>query len=353
MAERIGQPQQQVDDGNGSPVSAGPEGSDALNRRRFIAAGIAAAIDWRVASGAPRPNVRVGYLELVKESDGERLYREFVEGLQSHGYVEGRNLRLVRRSAGARLERLRPLAAELAAAKVDVILAASTEAARSAKIAAPGIATVFVISGDPVLEGLVGSVSRPQGHLTGLTSRSEDLTAKRLQILKEAFPGIRTVGLVGTNISMSGVKFDGAARRLQLDILQFPVQQFDDYRDAAAAIARSAADAVLVVEDADAVTNLYAFVRLMMATRRPVMFNADLFVEGSEGFGLMAYGVSLRQQYRRAAYFAARLLEGAKPSDLPVEFPTRYELTVNARSAEEYSITLPREFLLRADRVIR
>ena len=324
-----------------------------MNRRRLIAGGIAAALAWRPAIGAPRPNARVGYLELVREPDGERLYGEFVEGLRSHGYVEGRNLRLLRRSAGARPERLRPLAAELAAAKVDVIFAASTEAARSAKIAAPGLATVFVISGDPVLEGLVGSVSRPQGHLTGLTSRSEDLTAKRMQILKEAFPGIRAVALVGSNLSIAGVRFDDAARRLQLDVLQFPVQQFDDYRDAAAAVARSAADAVLVVEDADAVTNLYAFVRLMMATRRPVMFNADVFVDGNEGFGLMAYGVSLRQQYRRAAYLAARLLEGAKPSDLPVEFPTRYELVVNVRAAEEYSITLPRELLLRADRVVR
>lgn len=323
-----------------------------MNRRRLLAASIAVAIAWHPAIGAPRPNARVGYLELVKESDGESLYREFVEGLQSEGYVEGRNLRMVRRSAGAQLERLRYLAAELGAEKVDVILAASTEAARSAKVGAPGIATVFVISRDPVLEGLVGSLSRPQGYLTGLTSRSEDLTAKRLQILKEAFPRIHTVAVVGSNLSVSSVKFDEAARRLQLDILQFPVHQFDDYRDAAAAIARSAADAVLVVEDADAVTNLYAFVRLMMATRRPVMFNADVFVEG-QGFGLMAYGVSLRQQYRRAAHFAARLLDGAKAAELPVEQPTRYELVVNLRVAEEYAIVLPRELLLRADRVIR
>jgi putative ABC transport system substrate-binding protein len=321
-----------------------------MNRRRFIAASVAVAIVWRPAIGAPRPDARVGYLDLVTESDGEMLYREFVEGLQGHGYVEGRNLRMERRSAAAKPERLRNLAAELGAAKVDVILATSADAARQAKFGAPGIPTVFVTSGDPVLEGLVASLSRPQGYLTGLTTRGEDLTAKRLEILKEAFPRIRTVAVVGSNVSISRVAFDEAARRLQLGILQFPIQHFDDYRDAAAAIARSAADAVLVVEDADAVTNLTAFVRLMMATRRPVMFNADVFVEE---FGLMAYGVSLRQQYRRAAYFAARLLEGAKPSDLPVEQPTRYELVVNRRAAEEYAIVLPSELLLRADRAIR
>jgi len=321
-----------------------------MNRRRLIAASIAVAIAWRPAIGAPRPNARVGYLELVKESDGEMLYREFVEGLQGQGYLEGRNLRMVRRSAGAKPERLRHLAAELGAAKVDVILATSADAARQVKFGAPRIPTVFVTSGDPILEGLVASLSRPQGYLTGLTTRGEDLTAKRLEILKEAFPKIRTVAVVGSNVSISRVAFDEAARRLQLGILQFPVHQFDDYRDAAAAIARSSADAVLVVEDADAVTDLYIFVRLMMATRRPVMFNADDFVDNH---GLMAFGVSMRQQYRRAAHFAARLLEGAKPSDLPVEQPTRYELVINLRVAEEYSIVLPRELLMRADRVIR
>lgn len=322
-----------------------------MDRRQAIVAGIAFATGWRTANGAPKTNAGVGYLEFVKASDGERLYREFVEGLASHGYAEGRNLRMLRRSADARNERLRSLAPELAAAKVDVILATTPEAARSAKVGAPGIATVFVIAADPVLEGLVTNLSRPQGSLTGLVTRGEDLTAKRLQILKEAFPKIRTVALVGSNLAMSRVAFDEAARRLQLGILQFPVHRFDDYRDAAAAIARSAADAVLVVEDADEVTNLYAFTRLMMATRKPVMFNADVFVEGSEGFGLMAYGVSLRQQYRRAADLVARLLEGAKPSAIPVEFPTRYELVINLRAAEEYAIVLPREFLARADRV--
>lgn len=322
-----------------------------MNRRRLIAASIAVAVAWHPALGAPRRNARVGYLELVAESDGERLYREFVEGLRSHGYVEGRNLRMVRRSAGAQPERLRSLAPELAAAKVDVILATTAEAARSAKLGAPGIATVFVISADPVLEGLVASLSRPRGYLTGLVTRDEDLTAKRLQLLKEAFPRIRTVAMVGSNLGISRAAFDDAAGRLHLSVLQFPVHRFDDYRDAAAAIARSTADAILVVEDADAVTNLYAFVRLMMATRRPAMFNADVFVEG-EGFGLMAYGVSLRQQYRHASDIAVRLLEGAKPSDLPVELPTRYELVVNLRAAEEYGIALPRDFLARADRVI-
>jgi len=323
-----------------------------VNRRRVIAAGIAAVFIPRAAIAVPKANARVGYLEFVKASDGESLYREFVEGLASRGYVEGRNLRIVRRSADARSERLRNLAPELAAAKVDVILATSPEAARSAKNGAPGIATVFVIAADPVLEGLLANLSRPQGALTGLVTRSEDLSPKRLQLLKEAFPRIRTVAVVGSNLAVSRAAFAEAAQRLQLKVLQYPVHQFDDYRDAAAAIARSTADAMLVVEDADAVTNLYAFTRLMMATRKPVMFNTDVFVEG-EGWGLMSYGVSLREQYRRAAEMVARLLDGAKPATIPVEFPTRYELVVSLRAAEEYAIVLPREFLARADRVIR
>src|SRR5262245_61519921 len=270
-----------------------------MNRRQAIAASIAALVG-RPAVGAPKLNARVGYLEFVKQSDGERLYRDFMDGMQSHGYVEGRNLKILRRSAAGEPQRLRSLAPELWAEKVDAMLTTTAEAARSAKFGAPGIPTVFVIAADPVLEGLVKSLARPEGYLTGLVTRGEDLTAKRLQILKEAFPKIRTVAIVGSNLAMSRAGFDDAARRLQLSVLQFPIHQFEDYRDAAAAIARSAADAVLVVEDADAITNLYAFVRLMMATRRPVMFNADVFVE-EEGWGLLAYGVSLRQQYRRAA----------------------------------------------------
>ena len=260
---------------------------------------------------------------------------------------------MVRRSTDARVERLRTLAAELAAAKVDVMLAASAEAAKGAKFGAPKVATVFVISGDPVHEGLVRSLSRPQGQLTGLTSHGEDLTAKRLQILKDAFPRIRSVAVVGSNVSMSGVTIDEPARRLQLEILRFPVNQAADYRDAAAAITRSAADAVLVVEDADAVTFLNAFTRLMMATRRPVMFNADVFVDG-EGWGLMSYGVSLRQQYRRAAYLrraAARRRQAGRSSG-------RATLTLRARRQRFAPRRNTRSRCrasswLRADRVIR
>lgn len=321
-----------------------------MTRRRLLAAALAVAFTGRGAFAAPRPSARVGYLELVRAQDGELLYREFVEGLQGQGYVEGRNLRVLRRSAAARMESLRTLAAELGAAKPDVIVATSAEAARSAKVAAPRAPTVFVVAGDPVLEGLVASLSRPQGNLTGLVTFGEDLTAKRLEILKEAFPKIRVVAVVGSNLSFSRANFDDASNRLRLQVLRFPIHRPDDYRDAAAAISRSVADAVLVVEDADAVTGLNTFVRLMMATRRPVMFNADVFVEEP---GLMAYGVSLRQLYRRAAYFTARILEGTKAADLPVELPTRYELVINLRAAEEYGIALPREILLRADRVIR
>ena len=322
-----------------------------MNRRRVIAAAIAAVLTCP-AIGAQKAHARVGYLEFVKASDGERLYREFVEGLHARGYVEGRNLQLLRRSAEGRPERLRSLGAELGAAKVDVILAASIEAARSAKVGASRIPTVFVFSGDPVLEGLVTSLSRPQGLITGLITRGEELTGKRLQLLKEAFPSIRTVAIVGSGLSISRASFDDATRQLGLTIMPFPVHDLDEYRDAAAAIARSPADAVLVVEDPDGVPSLTAFVRLMMGTLKPVMFNADVFVEG-EGWGLMAYGVSIRQQYRRAADVVAQILEGARPSDLPIQQPMHYELVINLRAADEYRIVLPREFLLRADRVIR
>jgi putative ABC transport system substrate-binding protein len=140
-----------------------------------------------------------------------------------------------------------------------------------------------------------------------------------------------------------------SARRLQIETLQVPINEARDHREAAAAIARSAADAVLVVEEADSVASIDTFVRLMMATRRPVMFTSDIF---AEKFGLMSFGVSVREQYRRVAAIVARVIGGAKPADIAVEQPSRYELVVNLRAAEEYAIRLPREFLLRADRII-
>lgn len=322
-----------------------------IGRRRLLlaAAGVASGLP---AFAAPRASARVGYLEYVRAPDGERLYRDFVDGLQRHGYAQGRNLVLVRRSADTRTERLRALAVELTAAKVDAILATTTESAKAAKVAAPGVSTVFVMSGDPVLEGLVRSISRPGGALTGVVTRGEDLTAKRLQLLKEAFPRTRAVAIVGSNVSLARAGYGEAARLLGLAVEEFAVNGASDYGVAAAAIGRSGVDAVLVVEDADEITGINAFTRLMMATRRPVMFNADVFVE-EEGWGLMAYGVSLRRQYLRAAEMIARVLDGAKPADIPVELPTRYELVVSLRAAGEYRIDVPREFLLRADRVVK
>ncbi|HET9340597.1 MAG TPA: ABC transporter substrate-binding protein [Casimicrobiaceae bacterium] len=321
-------------------------------RRRF--AFVAAAVAGFPALAAPRANARVGYLERVKESDGELLYRDFVEAMQAKGYAPGRNLRILRRSANAQPERLRALAVDLANEKVDLIVATTTEAAKAAKVAAPSTPVVFVVSSDPVVEGLVASIARPGGNLTGLVTRSEDLTGKRLQLLKDAFPHVRTVALVGSNVSMARIAATGPAARLGLALVPYAINHPDDYRDQAAAILRGASDAVLVVEDADEVVGLTAFTLLMMATRRPVMFTADVFIESAgSGAGLMAYGVSLHAQYRRVATLVARLLEGARPADIPVEQPTHYELGINLRAAEQYGIALPREFVQRADRVIR
>jgi len=320
-----------------------------MHRRQFIVSGVAAALLARGVHAEPRSNVRIGYLELVSAPDGELLYRDFVDGLKKHGYVEGRNLRLLRRSGDGETEmRLSSLAAELAAERVDVILAATTVAARSAAKGAPKIPAVFLASGDPRLEGLVTSLSRPEGNLTGIVTQSDDLTPKRLQLLKQALPAIRTVAIVGSTLSMSRSAYADAASKLQLATLQFPVHRRDEQGEVAAAIRRSAAGAILVVDDADAMPAVQSFTRLMMATRLPVMFNSDVFVEH---FGLMAYGASLRPQYRRAAGIIARLLEGTKPSAIPVEMPTRYELVFNRRAMVEYSVNLPSEFLAQATEI--
>jgi putative ABC transport system substrate-binding protein len=302
--------------------------------------------------GAPRANARVGYLELVKASDGERMYGEFVEAMQANGYAAGRNLTLVRRSGDNEFQRLRTFAAEMAAARVDVIVATAAESAKACKFAAPKVPAVFIVAADPVHEGLVRSMARPGGLLTGVVTRGEDLAAKRLELLKDAFPRLRTVAIVGSNVSMARTSYAQAAQRIGVAVLEYPINDPTAYREAAVEILRSASDAILVVEDADEVGNIGAFSRVMAATRRPVMYGADAFVT-DDGWGLMAYGVNLRERFQRAATLVARVLEGAKPAEMPVEQPTRYELVINLRVADDYGIVLPREFVQRADRVIR
>jgi putative ABC transport system substrate-binding protein len=322
-------------------------------RRQLMLAGLAGALA-RPVLAAPRANARIGYLERVKESDGEMLYRDFVEAMQQRGYASERNLRILRRSANAQPERLRPLAVDLANEKVDLIVATTTEAAKAVKVAAPRTPVVFVISGDPVLEGLVASIARPGGNATGLVTRSEDLTGKRLQMMKDAFPRLRTVALVGSNVSMARTEAAAPAARLGIALVPYAINHPDDYRDQAAAILRGPSDAVLVVEDADEIVGLTPFTlphdghaAARDVHRRRVRRN------GRQRAGLMAYGVSLHEQYRRVATLVARVLEGCKAGRRPVEQPTRYELVINLRAAEQYGIALPPEFVQRADRLIR
>ena len=179
--------------------------------------------------------------------------------------------------------------------------------------------------------------------------------------LREFVEGLQGGGRVGgTNLTLLRRSADMLARpayrnatvRLGIAVREFPIEARGDYRDAAAALARSDADGIPVVEDADEIAGVYAFVRLAMATRRPAMFNADFFVE-DENRGLMAYGVSLELQYRHAAEILARVLDGARPIDIPVEQPTRYELVVGLFAAQEYGHEVPAAFLVRADRVLR
>lgn len=320
-------------------------------RRRFLALAAGALATSRLRA-APRADARVGYLEQTRASDGERLYRAFVDGMQAHGYVAGRNLTLMRRSADAEPQKLRPAAAEMAAGRVAVIVATTIEAAKASKVAAPKVPAVFIAAGDPVHEGLVKSLARPGGLLTGILVRGEDLTAKRLELVKDAFPHARAIAIVGSNVSLARAAYAAPAKRLGLAVHEYAINDPTAFRDAAGAIARGSDDAILVVEDADEITNLPAFTRVMQSTRRPVLYNADAFVEG-DGWGLMSYGVSLVDRYRRAAAIAARVLEGAKPADIPVEQPDRYELVINMRVADDHAIRLPREFVQRADRVIR
>ena len=295
---------------------------------------------------------RVGILEVVSPAMNAANFAAFKEGLRDLGYVEGRNLVIDYRSADGHPERFPVLAAELAKAKPDVIVARTTVAVTSARAAAPATPIVMAATGDPVATGLAASLARPGGMVTGLTSLSAAVSAKRLQLVKEAFPSIQRVGNLidtGTGLTTQWKILEQSARGVGLTPLLFDVRKTADLAPAFDAAVKQRADALVVGGGTVLQTNLGRVVELAAKHRLPAVYNNAEFVDRG---GLMAYAVSFPPLYRRAATYVDRLLKGANPAELPIEQPTQFELVVNVRTARALGLTLPQSLLLRADRIV-
>jgi len=330
-----------------------------MDRRRFIgtiASGLLATPLAAEAQQAAKA-ARIGYLANVPAAN-PHLHEAFRQGLRDLGYVEGRNVAIEVRSAEGKPERFPALAAELVALKVDVIVAAGgTLATLAAKQATRTLPIVFTGDADPVANGFVTSLSRPGGNVTGLSVLQPELVGKGLEQITQAVPGVRRVAVLwqpggwsegtGKDI-LKGAEV--AARTLGVQLQFVEVRGPADFDRAFSDMTRAHAGAVTVLANTMFFGERRRLVDLAARNRLPAMYGVREYVDAG---GLMAYGPSLADLFRRAATYVDKILKGAKPADLPVEQPTKFELVINLKTAKDLGLTIPQSVLARADEVIQ
>jgi putative ABC transport system substrate-binding protein len=291
---------------------------------------------------------RIGYL-----FTGLLPPKEFLQALRDLGYVEGKNIALEFRAAEGKEERLPALAADLVKLRVDVIVAPGGRATQAAKEATKAIPIVYLGGGDPAALGLVASLARPGGNVTGIATLSRELTAKRLELLKESFPKVSQVAvLMRVSPGIPGLlgEMEAAARALRLKLQMIEVGGANDFDKVFPAISEKQSGALVEVPNPLFHSNRKRIVEFANQKRLPAIFHSRDFVDAG---GLMCYGESTAESLQRVASHVDKILKGAKPADLPVEQPTKFELVINLKTAKQIGLTIPPNVLARADRVMR
>jgi ABC-type uncharacterized transport system substrate-binding protein len=328
-------------------------------RRREVLAGLAAGA-WPLAvrGQEPRKVARIGFLSTrsIESPDSAVMLDALRQGLHERGYVEGQNIIIEVRGAEGQIERFPARAKELVGLKLDVIVASNSLAARAVQQATTTIPIVVPIMGDPVGDGLVASLARPGRNITGLTFLGPALVPKRLGLLKEALPSVSRVatlwhpGAYGertmTNMMREAME---AARTLDLQLQFVPVQGPDELEEAFSRIAEERVDALLVFPSPMLFTERRRIAYLALKHRLPSMAMGSEFVQLG---GLMSYGASISDMHYRAAAFVDQILKGAKPGDLPVQVPTKFEFAINLKTAKALGLTVPLTLQAQADEVI-
>ena len=326
------------------------------NRRKLVIALGAGVLMAPLASYAQQPaNVpRIAYLGATSLTANASRVEAFRQGLRELGYVEGKNIVIEFRSADGEQGRLPALVAELIRLKVDIIVSGGPAVTRAAKAATTTIPIVMGNDGDPVGTGFVASLARPGGNITGLSSLAPARSGKQLELLKEIIPVLSRVAVIGSSTepfySQALKEIELAAGALKLKLHLLDVRDAKDIETAFQAARKERADAVLLLQASVLSSHRAQVVELAVRNRLPAASNASEFVQ--EG-GLMTYGVSVTDLFRRAAYFVDKILKGAKPADLPVEQPIKFEFIVNLKAAKQIGLTIPPNVLARADRVIK
>lgn len=326
-----------------------------LSRRAFVAAvagALAAGPRGAGAQPAGKPR-RIGFLGNSTATLEANLIGPFRDGFRELGYVEGRDLVIEYRWAEGDYGRFPALIAELAALKVEVIVTAGTPAAVAVRRTAPAIPLVMVAVGDPVGTGLVKSIARPGGNLTGLVSIAPDLEGKRLELLSEVVPKLSSVAFVLNPANAFHVTSEkqarAAAKTLHLKVAFFPVRVEAEFDRAFQDISSQRPGAMVMLADRLFLHHRARIVEFAARTRLPTMY---AYVELVQEGGLMSFGPSYPGMHRRAAYFVDRILRGANPAELPMEQPSKFELVINLRTARALGLTIPQTVLLRADQLL-
>jgi putative ABC transport system substrate-binding protein len=325
---------------------------DRLNRRDVLTLFGGAAMAWPAAAWSQQRAApsRVGVL-LYSSPQADPQMEALRRGLQDLGYVEGRNIIFEYRYAEGRPERLPALAAELVRLQPDVLFVMGGDVSPAAKQATQTIPTVFAISADPEQLGLVASLGRPGGNATGVTFLQDELASKRLELLKEAAPHVSRVAYLSNpdHADHELREATRAAQALGIEMHALEVRSRDDFESAFQAAIAARIDAIYVVSSRQTVQSIPRIVDFAVKNRLPLAGGWGAWAKAG---GLLSYGPNIGVMAQRAATHVDRILKGAKPSDLPVEQPTKFELIVNQRAAKGLGLTIPEGFLLRADEVI-
>jgi putative tryptophan/tyrosine transport system substrate-binding protein len=298
----------------------------------------------------PKKVPRIGLIAFRASAADRPSQQPFLEGLRDLGWVEGQNIAIERRYADENRTRLPDVAADLVRLKVDVIVVRDSVGIRPVMQATKTIPIVMAVSGDPVETGFVDSLARPGGNITGLSNVSPQLAGKRLELIKEAVPGVSRVAVLGPSDHQEWKEFAFAAQQQKVRLQTLRTEKVDQFETAFEAARRERAKALIVLTSS--ITNFHRdkIVSLAAKGRLPAMYGTSVYV--TDG-GLMSYGPNIPALHRRAAYYVDRILKGAKPADLPVEQPMRFEFVINLNAAKQIGLTIPPNVLARADKVIK
>ena len=326
------------------------------SRALVIAVFLLAVVAGPPVDAQPAPKIaKIGYLAPNTPAGAAHLVEAFRQGMRELGHVEGKTFVLELRYGEGKPERLPELARELVGLKVDVIVTTTDAAIAAVKRETRTIPIVMTFSNDPVGTGFVASLARPGGNVTGLSNISSELSGKRLELLREVVPGLSRVALLW-NPDVRGhllehKEMEAAARLLHLQLQSVEVSRVEDLDQTFSAVTRERAQAVVVPSgNPVAVTNRGQIASLAQRNRLPSMYGGKEYVDAG---GLMSYGPSVTDMFRRAATYVDKILKGARPADLPVEQPTKFELVINLKTAKALGLTIPPSLLQRADQVIQ